>query len=250
MGGITALISKSPAKNYFLKILFSIIFFCLFAVSLVGCGGGGGGGGSSGGSGQTPSIITWAKTYGGVDEDVARSISQTSDGGYIVAGDTYLSGTRFLDFWVLKLNADGDVQWQKTYGESGFDTAYSIQQTSDGGYIVAGQTSSFGNPLGDIWILKLKSNGDIDWQYFFGGSGSSSIANDIREIQGGGFILAGNTNRSGAGLADVWILKLDASGNPLPGWPKMYGGTNDDTAYSIQQTSDGGFIVAGETYSL
>ncbi|MDI6755314.1 MAG: hypothetical protein QME78_13085 [Thermodesulfobacteriota bacterium] len=242
------MISKSPAKNHFLKILFSILFFCLLTVSLVGCGGGGGGGG--GGSSPTPSITTWAKTFGGVNEDVAHSVQQTTDGGYIVAGGTSSSGAGFADFWIIKLNPNGEIDWQKTFYESNDDVAKSIQQTSDGGYIVAGQSSSLGNPLGDIWILKLNSNGDIDWQYFFGESGSS-IANDICEIQGGGFIVAGNTNRLGlgAGRADVWILKLDASGNPLPWWPKMYGGTNDDTAYSIQQTSDGGFIVAGETYS-
>jgi uncharacterized delta-60 repeat protein len=235
--------TKSPAKNHFPKNLFTILFFCFLAVSLGSCGGGGGGGSSS----PTPSITTWAKTFGGVNEDVAHSVQQTTDGGYIVAGGTSSSGAGFADFWVMKLKPKGEIDWQKTFGGGNDDVAYSIQQTSpDGGYIVAGQSSSLGNPLGDIWILKLKSNGDIDWQKNYRGAGSSS-AHCIRQTSDGGYIMAGETLVGGN--ADVFVLKLDANGNPQAGWPKTYGGTSRDAANSIQQTSDGGYIVAGETVS-
>ena len=197
----------------------------------------------------TATAVTWAKTYGGVNDDIAHSIQQTSDGGYIVAGGTYSYGAGFIDFWIIKLNLNGDIDWQKTFGGGNDDVAYSIQQTSpDGGYIVAGQSSSLGNPLGDIWILKLKSNGDIDWQKTYGGT-ASSTANCIKQTSDGGYIVAGETSSSGAGSADVWVLKLDADGNLQTGWPKTYGGASFDAANSIQQTLDGGYIVAGETAS-
>lgn len=208
-GGRTTLMTKSPAKNHFPKNLFTILFFCFLAVSLGSCSGGGGGGSSS----PTPSITTWAKTFGGVNEDVAHSVQQTTDGGYIVAGGTSSSGAGFADFWIIKLKPNGDIDWQKTFGGANDDVAYSIQQTSpDGGYIVAGQSSSLGNPLGDIWILKLKLNGDIDWQKTYGGTGSST-ANCIRQTLDGGYIVAGETSSSGAGYADFWILKIDENGN-------------------------------------
>jgi len=227
-----------------LKTLFSILFFCFFAISLVSCGGGGGNGSS-----LTPSQTTWAKTHGGANDDVAHSIMQTSDGGFIVAGETSSAGAGFADFWIIKLYPNGEIDWQKTFGGINDDVAKSIQQTSDGGYIVAGQSFSFGNLLGDIWILKLKPNGEIDWQIIYGGPGSSSIANCIRQTSDGGFIVAGET--SSGGRADVWVLKLDANGNPQAGWPKTtYGGTSRDAANSVQQTSDGGYILAGETYSF
>lgn len=225
------MISKSPAKNHFLKILFSILFSCLFAFSLVSCGG----------DGQTPSIINWAKTYGGVDEDVARSISQTSDGGYIVAGETYSNGAVLADFWVIKLKTNGDIDWQKTFGGTSADVAYSIQQTlPDGGYVIAGQSSSFGNQLGDIWILKINSTGEINWQKTYGGG--SSAAKCIKQTSDGGYIVAGETLV--AGSTDVWVLKLNANGVIV--WQKTYGGAFRAAANSIQQTTDGGFIVAGE----
>jgi hypothetical protein len=105
--------------------------------------------------------ISWAKTYGGAGYDYATSIQQTTDGGYIVAGFTDSLGAGEDDFWVLKLDARGDVVWQKTYGGGGWDEASSIQQTTDGGYIVAGFTYSFRARLNDGWVLKLDRNGDV-----------------------------------------------------------------------------------------
>lgn len=192
--------------------------------------------------------VTWAMTFGDLYDDMAHSAQQTSDGGYIVAGETSSLGAGSADFWVLKLTVYGGIDWQKTYGGSSDDVAKSIRQTSDGGYIVAGQSSSLGNILGDIWILKIKSNGDIDWQKAFGGTGSST-ANAVHQTSDGDYIVAGETSSTGAGDADIWLLKLDPSGNLRSGWPKTYGGADRDAANSIQQTSDGGYIVAGETSS-
>ena len=191
--------------------------------------------------------VTWQKTYGGYAHDVANSIQQTSDGGYIVAGKTNSFGAGSSDVWVLKLDKDGNIQWQKTYGGHSIDEATSIQQTSDGGYIVAGYTWSFGAGGGGVWVLKLDKDGNIQWQKTYGGT-DEDVASSIQQTSDGGYIVAGKTNSFGAGSSDVWVLKLDKDGNIQ--WQKTYGGPDGDEAHSIQQTSDGGYIVAGYTYSF
>ena len=191
--------------------------------------------------------VTWQKTYGGAYNDYAYSIQQTSDGGYIVAGYTSSFGAGSDDIWVLKLDSAGNVTWQKTYGGSSHDYANSIQQTNDGGYIIAGYTSSFGAGGADIWILKLDSSGNVTWQKTYGGS-SYDFAYSIQQTGDGGYIVAGYTNSSGVGGDDIWILKLDLSGNIT--WQRTYGGSSSEVAHSIQQTSDGGYIIAGSTNSF
>jgi hypothetical protein len=111
---------------------------------------------------KSDGAVSWQKRYGGAGRDEAHSIQQTSDGGYIVAGSTYSFGAGDYDFWVLKLKSEGSVAWQKRYGGGRDDSAYSIHQTNDGGYIVAGWTDSFGaGDYLDFWVLKLKSDGTI-----------------------------------------------------------------------------------------
>jgi hypothetical protein len=185
----------------------------------------------------------WARSYGGSSMDIPYSICQTNDGGYIVAGRTSSFGTGTTDFWVLKLFSNGDIEWQKIYGVSSFDVAHSIQQTTDGGYIIAGSTGYTSN----IWILKLSSEGDIEWQHTYGGSNSDG-AGSIQQTTDGGYIVAGGTSSFGAGNGDIWILKLFADGNIE--WQKTYGGSDSDSASSVQQTNDGGYIVAGRTSSF
>jgi len=194
--------------------------------------------------------VQWQKTYGGPYDDRTFSIQQTADGGYIVAGNTgSFAPAGYIDIWVLKLDPNGNVQWQKTYGGPGahWDMAYSIQQTSDGGYIVAGETASFGAGDYDLWVLKLDSNGNVQWQKTYGGP-YWDIAYSIQQTADGGYIVAGWTASFGAGLSDLWVLKLDPNGDVQ--WQKTYGGPDWDFAYSIQQTTDGGYIVAGLTYSF
>ena len=150
--------------------------------------------------------------------------------------------------WILKLDQAGTVSWQKTYGGSGYEYAYSIQQTSDGGYIVAGDTSSFGAGDDDMWILKLDQDGTVSWQKTYGGVSGDDHAHSIQQTTDGGYIVAGYTDVLWGWRSDMWILKLDQTGNVS--WQKTYGGTDFDEAYSIQQTSDGGYIVAGTTNPL
>ena len=189
--------------------------------------------------------VQWEKTYGGTDSDSARSIQQTSDGGYIVAGRTLSYGAGGWDFWIIKLNSSGTVQWEKTYGGSFTDIARSIQQTSDGVYIVAGQTNSFGAGSADFLIIKLNSSGVVQWEKTYGGSGGDATYS-IQQTSDGGYVVTGT-----AGNSDAWVLKLDSSGAVQ--WEKTYYDSIDSRSnipHSIQQTSDGGYIVAGYTSSV
>ena len=209
-------------------------------------------------------VLQWQKCLGGSDWDEASSIAQTTDGGYIVAGysssnDGDVSGNHgTADYWVVKLNSSGDIEWQKCLGGSGGDGANSIAQTADGGFIVAGTSQSndgvvSGNHGGnDSWVVKLNSSGDIEWQKCLGGS-SSDFAYSIAQTADGGYIVAGYSLSNDGdvsgnhGSADYWVVKLNSSGDIL--WQKCLGGSDWDVANSIAQTSDGGFIVAGYSYS-
>jgi len=215
---------------------------------------------------QAPTI-EWQKSFGGSGDDRAYSIKQTSDGGYIVAGYSYsndgdVNGNYgYADYWIVKLNANGDTTWTKSYGGLYVDYAYSISQTNDGGYIVAGTTSSTdgdisgNNGQNDYWILKLNAIGDTLWTKCLGGSRNES-AYSISQISDGGYIIAGfsssndgdvSGNNGNVGNADYWIVKLNEIGDTL--WTKCLGGSNGDYANYISQTSDGGYIVAGYSYS-
>jgi hypothetical protein len=189
--------------------------------------------------------VQWAKTYGGTDDDMVFSVQQTSDGGYILAGYTYPSSAGGLDIILIKTDANGNIIWAKTYGGTGIDIAYSVQQTSDGGYILAGFTDSFGAG-GDIILIKTDANGNVQWAKTYGGTDDDMVFS-VQQTSDGGYILAGGTSSFGAG-GDIFLIKTDANGNVQ--WAKTYGGTNSDYASSVQQTSDGGYIVAGYTSSF
>ena len=192
--------------------------------------------------------IEWQKTYGGSSDDRAHSIRLTEDGGYIVIGRTESYGAGEGDFWILKLSLSGDIEWQRTYGGSGYDwPVQHFQQTSDGGYIVSGTTESFGAGEGDLWILKFTSNWDIEWQRTYGGSRYEEAAS-VKETIDGGYIVRGNTESFGAGEEDGWLLKLTSSGDIE--WQRTYGGSKGDGIWGIQVTSEGGYIVTGSTDSF
>jgi hypothetical protein len=190
--------------------------------------------------------VTWSRTYGGASDDIPNAMQQTSDGGYIVAGRTLSFGAGGYDYWVLKLTSTGVVTWQRTYGGSKDDMAYSVRQASDGGYFVAGWTLVSGTSNYDYWILKLDSSGNILWQRTYGGS-SLDVVYASHATADGGVVVAGGATSFGAGGYDVWILKLDSLGNVS--WQQAYGGSADDFVLSIDQTTDGVYISAGRTTS-
>ncbi|RJS68305.1 hypothetical protein CW714_10330, partial [Methanophagales archaeon] len=196
---------------------------------------------------KAPPEEAWNKTFGGTNWDEARSVQQTSDGGYIIAGFTESYGAGKRDFWLVKTDSNGNEEWNKTFGGTDRDAAYSVQQTSDGGYIIAGYTESYGAGYDDFWLVKTDSNGNEEWNKTFGGI-SSDWAYSVQQTSDGGYILAGYTWSYGAGKrCDFWLVKTDFEGNEE--WNKTFGGTDWDEASSVQQTSDGGYIIAGGTRS-
>lgn len=157
--------------------------------------------------------VEWQKIYGGAlnDYDYASAIWPTGDDGYIVAGSTE-SGTRYHAVWVLKLDSQGNVLWQKAYDGNNEDSAVGIWPTADDGYIVAGNTKSFADFHGDFWVLKLDGTGNVQWQKTYGGP-EWDLATAIWPTADGGYVVAGLTASFGAGAVDMWVLKLDEQGN-------------------------------------
>jgi len=188
----------------------------------------------------------WTRTYGGSDDDWAISVQQTADGGYIIAGSTDPSYPDSTDWYLIKTDASGDTIWTRTYGGSSSDHAYSVQQTTDGGYIVTGWTSSFGAGSSDVYLLKTDASGDTLWTRAYGGTGSD-WATSVQQTTDSGYIIAGVFELD-EGNADFWLLKTDASGDTL--WTRTYGGSEMDIARSAQQTTDGGYIITGYSRSF
>jgi len=208
--------------------------------------------------------IEWEKNYGGTDHDFAYSIQKTINGGYIVAGssrsnDGDVGGNHGSeDYWIVKLDGLGNLEWEKNYGGTEADRALFIQQTTDQGYIAIGWSESNDGDVGgnyggwDYWIIKLDSLGSLEWEKNYGGSGSD-YGYTIQQTAEGGYIGVGFTYSNNwnvgenYGGSDYWIVKLDALGNLE--WEKNYGGTDGDRAYSVQQTIDGGYTVVGHSSS-
>jgi hypothetical protein len=188
--------------------------------------------------------LQWTKTIGGKEDDKGHSLIQTFDGGYAIAGYTTSFGAGDRDVYIVKLDANGNLQWTKTIGGPGGDWGHSIIQTSDSGYAIAGATRSFGAGEGDVYVIKLDANGNLQWTRTIGGPGDE-IGLSLIQTSDGGYAIAGYTTSFGAGDRDVYIVKLDANGNLQ--WTKTIGGPESEGGYSLIQTSDGGYVIAGET---
>jgi hypothetical protein len=226
----------------------------------------------------------WTRTYGGSLYEVGYWVQQTTDGGYIIAGAvenggawlvktdasgdalwtrTYancrfysvlqtadggyvITGERHSGVYLVKTDASGDTLWTRTYGGPYYEVGRSVQQTADGGYIIAGKTPSFGAGHDDVYLIKTNAQGDTLWTRTYGGTGSDE-GYSVQQTSDGGYIIAGYTTSFGAGHADVYLIKTDAQSDTL--WTRTYGGQHSDRAYSVQQTIDGGYIVAGATAS-
>ena len=202
---------------------------------------------------------TWYKTFGGTLDDGARSVQETSDGGYIIAGATASYGAggtdeygrAYSDAWLIKVDSSGNQTWSKTYGGSKYDHAFSVQQTSDGGYIIAADTnSSYPDSLiiySPGWLIKVDNDGNHQWNTTFGktADGFDYHVLSVDQTSDGGYIVAGCVEMP-TSVADFWLSKVDSDGNQI--WSKTFSGVTGayDFAHSVQQTSDGGYILAGE----
>jgi hypothetical protein len=192
----------------------------------------------------------WSRTYGGPSTEGGYSVQQTTDGGYIIAGNTDSYGTGGDNVYLIKTNAQGDTLWTRTYGGEDQDEAYSVAQTSDGGYIIAGKTHSFGAGGEDVYLLRIDASGDTLWTRTFGHSGSDDVGSSVQQTTDGGFIIAGYRSAYDPVFVDVYVIRTDASGDTL--WTRMYGGADwdFDRGDAVQQTADGGYIIAGTTHSF
>jgi len=190
----------------------------------------------------------WTRTYGGSDYDGGFSVAQTSDGGYIIAGYTRSFGAGEEDVYLVKTDSLGDTIWTRTYGGSDDDHGYSVAQTSDGGYIVAGYTESFGAGSWDVYLVKTDAVGDTIWTRTYGGSDWDE-GYSVAQTSDGGYIVAGVYDYDWeAETGDVYLVKTDAVGDTI--WTRTYGGSGSDAGFSVAQTSDGGYIISGMTYSF
>ena len=188
----------------------------------------------------------WTKTFGGASQDFGNSVQQTNDGGYIVTGVTESYGAGNKDAYLIKTDASGDSLWTKTFGGSKFDLGNSVQQTNDGGYIVTGRTASFGAGSLDVYLIKTDGNGDSLWTKTFGGS-SFDLGFSVQQTTDGGYIIIGGTDSYGNGDRDFYLIKTDVNGDLI--WTKTFGGIFRDVGSSVQQTTDGGYIITGYTSS-
>ncbi len=191
--------------------------------------------------------ITWSKVIGGTADDMGRSVRQTADSGYIVTGYTSSFGAGNRDVYLVKIDAGGNLLWTKTFGGAGNDEGAEVQQTTDGGYIIAGYTSSFGAGAHDIYLIKTDNAGNIVWTKTFGGFADDE-ARSVYQTSDGGYVVNGFTASYGSGLKDVYLIKTDDNGSIE--WQKTFGGNNDDLGTTVQQTPDAGYIITGQTRSF
>jgi len=222
--------------------------------------------------------LDWQKNIGGSGSDFLQSIALTNDAGYILAGtsnsdkgfDKEDASIGQDDFWIIKLNAKGEQEWQKTIGGSGQEKLQSIQQTKDGGYIIGGSSSSepsiktefakneektsinYGNL--DYWMVKIDKKGTIEWQQTYGGVYADELRSMEQTIDGGYIVggysnspTSGNKADDNKGIGDYWVVKIDKKGTIE--WQKTIGGNKDDQLYVVHQTYDKGYILGGNSNS-
>ena len=189
----------------------------------------------------------WTRAFGGAAHDIANSVQQTSDHGYILTGWTTSFGAGDYDAWLIRTDSSSDTLWTRTYGGAAYDGGFSVQVAADHGYILAGRTSSFGAGEDDVWLIRTDSLGDVLWSRTFGGI-YDDFAFWVQQTPDRGYILACNTESFGPGDQDVWLIKTDSLGDTL--WTRTFGGSEWEEVYSVQQTADKGYILTGGTSSF
>jgi hypothetical protein len=222
---------------------------------------------------DTNGSLEWSKTYGGSKDDRGQSLAQTTDGGYVLTGYAMSDdgdgsvNSGFHDNWVLKVDASGTILWEKSFGFSGHDHSYDIIEAQDGGYFFTGflditSARSDGNTekassltrhgVGEFWGTKIDKQGALQWRGYFGGT-NNDRAHAVVQAEDGGFVMAGFSESNDfditdtQGSYDFWMVNVDAKGKML--WERSFGGSGIEIAYDIAKTTDGGYVIAGNTFS-
>ena len=185
-------------------------------------------------------------TYGGSKNDSGKDLHLTSDGGYVIIGDTNSKGAGNSDAWLLKFNSKGILELDKTYGGNNLESTHAIRQAKDSSYLIAGETNSKGAGNTDLWFLKVNTNGNVELEKTFGGQ-NYEAAHSLVATNDGGVALVGYTSSKGSGNTDAWLVKLDNKGNKE--YEQIFGGSYSDFAYSIVENDGGSFVLAGSTSS-
>lgn len=197
----------------------------------------------------------WNKSYGGEDMEHGISVQETSDNGYIIVGGTKSKGEGPNDYWIIKTDKNGEIQWDKTYGTHGYDWGYDIRKTNDGAYVFTGgtDTSKEGEHILDIGLVKMKEDGLIEWEKTYDKYKRGWFWDEgygVEPTNDGGYIIAGIARATGwseTNEGDAWLIKTDANGNKQ--WDTLIGGLKCDSFTTVKQTYDGEYIVSGWTYS-
>lgn len=213
--------------------------------------------------------LEWSKTYGGTQNEYILSIKSISSGGCVFVGETYsnndgdVNGAHYTlgtnDGWAVRISSTGTIGWKRCYGGTSSDYIHEIISTNDGGYILAACTASNDGDVSglngsfDYWVVKINVSGTLQWQKNLGGSSYDSANGGVKQTADGGYLIGGNTDSVNGdvtgthGSTDFWLVKLTSSGNLS--WQKALGGTGADLGYTSLQTADGGYVIAGYTYS-
>lgn len=191
--------------------------------------------------------IRWSQTYGGGLPDTGSYFQNTSDGGYIITGFTSSFGNGGRDVYLIKTDASGSELWSRTFGGTEDDNGASVQQTTDGGYIIAGRTESFGAGMTDVYLIKTDADGNEVWSTTFGWA-SNERGYDVEQTTDGGYVVVGYTYSFSSGSSDVLLIKTDANG--VETWSEIYGTTSTrEEGRSVLQTADGGYAIVGYKYT-
>ena len=192
-------------------------------------------------------IEQWTQTFGGPKEDKAEWIEQTVDGGYIVIGWTSSHGSGKNDVWLIKTDKFGEMEWERVFGEEESDSASCVQQTNDGGYIIAGQKSTSVLGFGDAWLIKTDTHGNEEWSHLYSNDAGTYGANHVVQTTDGDYVFTGVKWSYDEGFGDAWIVKVDQIGQVE--WQQTFGGDSIDTAFWVHDDNDGGYVLAGNTAS-